>query len=31
MSTCMGPTLNLAALSGLLENNYFDPILWQLY
>jgi hypothetical protein len=30
MSTC-GPTLSVVALSGLLENNYFDPILWNLY
>jgi hypothetical protein len=27
----MEPTLNLVGLSGLLENNYFDPVLWQLY
>ena len=31
MTSYMGPSLNLQALSELLESNYFDPVLWSLY
>ena len=31
MTSYMSPPLNLRGLSGLLESNYFDPVLWSLY